>query len=664
MKKRTRIRIWIIVVIVWLMWFSDLSFAAESESEGLKILWMGLNLFVSVLWWIWVFFAKLAGTFLTNKWVYGEILWLDSLLWQYRNVMKNIANFWLWFYFVYVIFNWLINQWKEDITKKLKNIILWLLIAWVWIQASRFFVATVIDISTITLAAAGSFPSQVLSESPYAENAMKTSLREYLNSNGDVGQGKQVSLFPKDQDASSLIESKPVSLVNVESLTGLVDTLMPNADDISWPLYFIWFTILKTDVITSIDSSSDNWIKWTILNTIIQWWTTVVFAIEMLVLCVLSLIRIIYLWMFIVLSPLAILIWCIEKSWEKLWNWDWFLSKFTSQISLKTFFINVFKPTFIVLCFWVALIFVMLLNKLILDFENKCFDMKWVVVCGKGDLQSNANWNKWDKTYSVDIDNDFLHFTLANSWRTLLELVFSVLAVLIVYLIIDFAVRMWNWKDFVSKSIGRLQDWLWNIIKSAPVIPVPSYDEYWKQKWWGALSRNWLQSLSSDGARSLRKGFDAKVSKQTDDVLKMWKIWGDNALTQEQKRDIINAWAGSSFKWLQILDEKIKVINSVKRDLNSGEWMWMTLASNARDGGLWKTEFTNWLNGVRSVDISDLEWKNIVTEWQREPDASKRDLGKLFNNRIYATKYANYFGYRWNYANFDSIKDLDISKKQ
>jgi hypothetical protein len=94
-------------------------------------------------------------------------------------------------------------------------------------------VATVIDISSITLAAAGSFPSQVLSESPYAENAMKTSLREYLNSNGDVGQGKQVSLFPKDQDASSLIESKPVSLVNVESLTGLVDTLMPNADDVS-----------------------------------------------------------------------------------------------------------------------------------------------------------------------------------------------------------------------------------------------------------------------------------------------------------------------------------------------------------------------------------------------------------------------------------------------
>jgi hypothetical protein len=33
-----------------------------------------LNYIVSVLGRLWVFFAKLAGTFLTNNWVYGEIL--------------------------------------------------------------------------------------------------------------------------------------------------------------------------------------------------------------------------------------------------------------------------------------------------------------------------------------------------------------------------------------------------------------------------------------------------------------------------------------------------------------------------------------------------------------------------------------------------------------
>jgi hypothetical protein len=34
----------------------------------------------------------------------------------------------------------------------------------------------------------------------------------------------------------------------------------------------------------------------------------------------------------------------------------------------------------------------------------------------------------------------------------------------------------------------------------------------------------------------------------------------------------------------------------------------------------------------------------------------------LFANSTYATKYANFFDYEWNYTNFDSIKDLDISK--
>ena len=71
----------------------------------------------------------------------------------------------------------------------------------------------------------------------------------------------------------------------------------------------------------------------------------------------------------------------------------------------------------------------------------------------------------------------------------------------------------------------------------------------------------------------------------------------------------------------------------------------MTLASNAGDNGFWKTEFTKWLNRVKPADILDLEWKDIVTEWQREPDVNNRDFKKVFNNSKRATKYANFFGY-------------------
>ena len=147
MAKKALIRIGIVIVVTCVMCFSDWSFAAEWDN--FNIMGFTLNSIVAILSWIWIFFAKLAGTFLTNKWIYGEILWIDALLWKYWNVMKNIANFWLWFYFVYVIFKWLINQWKEDITQKLKDILVWLLIAWVWIQASWFLLAVLIDVSNI-----------------------------------------------------------------------------------------------------------------------------------------------------------------------------------------------------------------------------------------------------------------------------------------------------------------------------------------------------------------------------------------------------------------------------------------------------------------------------------------------------------------------------------
>ncbi len=658
MAKKVLVRICIIVFIIGLMWFSDRTFAAEGD--GLKILWLSLNYIVSVLAWIWIFFAKLAGTFLTNSWVYGEILWLDALLWKFWNVMKNIANFWLWFYFVYVIFWWLIKQWKEEITKKLKDIILWLLIAWVWIQTSWFFVATVIDISTITLAAAWSFPSQVLSVSPYVESAMKKSLSDYLSANEEeVVQGKEISLFPRDQNASSLLNTKTVKLVYAESFTGLVDSLMPNADDVSWPLYFIWFTILKTNVLTSIDTSSDNWVKGVILNTIIQGWTTIVFAIEMLILCVLALIRIIYLWMFIVLSPLAVLIRCIEKSRGKSWNWGWFLAKFTKQISFKTFFINVFKPTVIVLCFWIAIIFVALMNKVVLDYKDRPIDMKWMTMYSEADPQSNANGNPWDKTYKTVMDNDFLRFTLAHSWKTLLELVLSIMTVLIIYHIIKIAVSMWNSEDFVSKSVGNMQRWLETIIGSAPVVPVPAYDEYGRAKK-GALSFSALKRSPWLLIGESKRGLDQVQSSQTDKVLKMWWFDRNDALTQEETMKIVDAWwLGTGLRWLQILDAKRKYINSIKTD----EWKWMSLSSTARDGGFWRSEFKKWLNDVKSSDLIGTEWQNLVNEWQKETDVKKRDLEKLFNNPKYAKLYANYFDYKWDYNNFSSIKDLDISKK-
>jgi hypothetical protein len=364
-------------------------------------------------------------------------------------VMKNIANFWLWFYFVYVIFKWLISS-KEDITQTLKKIIVWLLIAWIGIQASRFFTAAIIDVSTITLSAVGAFPSQVISSSPYVKWSLEMSMPEYLNPSFNyVETGTEYTLFSKNWDKSNLLESTNVQLLHPQTLSGLVDSLMPNADDVSWPMYYIWFSILKTNVLTSIDTSSEKWIKATILNTIIQWWTTIIFAIEMLVLCVVALIRIIYLWMFIVLSPIAILLWCIEKSWQKFLGSDSFFMK---QLSFTSFFINVFKPTIIVLWFWVAVLFTSLMKDVVRDSWNRPIDIKWATVTSVSKWVP-PNGNPWDERYIVKVDNNLISFTLASVWKTFLEIIISILTVLIVYFILKFAVKFGKWKDFMSESI-------------------------------------------------------------------------------------------------------------------------------------------------------------------------------------------------------------------
>jgi len=660
MNRKTWLKIWIIVVIMWMIWFSDWSFAASTSEEDLNVFWIWLNMIISAAAWIWVFFAKLAWTFLTNKWVYWEVLWFDSLLWKFRNIMKNFANFWLWFFFVYTILKWLIKQWKESIanTKKLKDIILWLLIAWVGIQSSRFITATVIDISTITLVAAWSFPAQIISESSYAEESMKQSLKSSFGSGCKV-----LSLFSEYAKASNFLEVKNCELdggsLNEKQL---LDTILPNQEDISWPLYFIWFSILSSYRLPSIDTSSVKWIKATILNTIIEWWTTAVFALEMIILCIVALIRIIYLWMFIVLSPIAILLWCIEKSWEKVFSEKWFISSLWKQIKLKSFFINAFKPTIIVLWLWVSLIFILLMHKVVLDYSGKNLDLWWVTVTSSKDAQSSIKGSEWDQTYTTSIDNNLLKFVSVNMWKTLLELVLSIITVLIVYYIVKIAINIWDWKDFMSEHVSWITNWVGKLLWSMPVIPVPTYDKNWVPKRWN-ISVNSIKTISWSGMASLTNKINTINSEQQEAVNKLWWIWdNEKSLTPTQQNSISAAWSTST--WIGILNAKKIEINKIKTE----EWRWMTLnPQTASNDGFWINQFTNWLN---TVDINALSgekergWQRMVNDRRNLSNKKEeRSLENLFNKTTdHVKEYAKYFWLGDNISSWADLKDADISQ--
>ena len=88
----------------------------------------------------------LAWALVNNSMVYAEVFSFDVVLWQLWNVMRNIANYALWFIFVFKIFRFL-THWQKS--SDMKDLLTSSLIAWIWIQASWFILAVLIDISNI-----------------------------------------------------------------------------------------------------------------------------------------------------------------------------------------------------------------------------------------------------------------------------------------------------------------------------------------------------------------------------------------------------------------------------------------------------------------------------------------------------------------------------------
>ena len=657
MSKKSRLKTWIIVIVIWMIWFFDFSFADNvAQNDNFNVLSFSLNYLGSALAWLWIFFANLAWTFLTNKWIYWEVLWWDALLWKLWNVMKNIANFWLWFYFVYTVFKWLIQQGKEDITKKLKDIILWLLIAWVWIQASWFFTAAVIDVSSVTLAAAGSFPSQMIDSTTYEniEKSVKSSLSQFG--------WKEYVLFPKDSKAAGLLAVYNIEVVE-QSDEKWMDEIMPNDRNVAWPLYFIWFSILQSYKVPSINTSSIKWAKATILNTIIESWTTVVYAIEMLMLCVIALIRIIYLWMFIVLSPIAILLRCIEKSWEKKLFESWLIKWLRKHIKLKTFFINVFKPTIIVLCFWVALIFTSLMNQIVIDYTWRTLNVGGAELSSTKEGSSNINGNVWDQKYTTVIDDNWLHFIVTNVWKTALELVLAIITVIMVYLIVNIGIKMWKWEDFMSKHVSWISESFGKMMSSMPVIPFVWYDKNWVAKE-STISFDALKWIPSAFWTKLNTSIREINADQEDNVRELWWLKKDGELSSRQQSDIISAW--NTARGLDILTAKKEAIGKIKDE----KWKWLTLNPQTSAGNwFWIQEFTKWLNTVDKSTLSwEPAWENMVSDRRAlAPDEKKdqRTLENLFKGTRGSTHvqtYAKFFGLDKSIDTWSELKEADISK--
>lgn len=96
-----------------------------------------------------------------NALVYGEIFHMDIALYQFWNMIKNLANYFVAFFFIWKILKWVTIPWWDLISS-----IPWLLkktiVAAVGIQISRWVIGALLDLSTILTYGVWSMPLAVI----------------------------------------------------------------------------------------------------------------------------------------------------------------------------------------------------------------------------------------------------------------------------------------------------------------------------------------------------------------------------------------------------------------------------------------------------------------------------------------------------------------------
>ena len=667
MAKKSLIKICMLVVVILMMSFSGLTFAAD-DTELMKDVAKIWYLIASILSRIWILFAQGASEFLSNKWVYGEIIWLDTLLWKLWNLIKNFANFWLWFYFVYKLFEWLI---KWEIEKKLKGTLLWLLVAWVWIQASWFFTAVVLDVSTVTLVATSSLSSQLVSLDESTSENMFRNIKGVIDGGIDnsekIENALNISLFPQNEGAYGLVSTTREVLNSKTEVDkkSIMDQILPNAENLSWPLYYLWFFVLKSTNMPTFDSSKDSikTLKSTILNILIQCWTIMIYSLEMIVLFVVAIMRVIYIWIFIVLSPLVVLLWCIRQANGGKWgNEISFLKWLTKHFNFSSFFWNAFKPAIIVLWFSLAMIFVTLMTKVVTDSAD--VDVWWEHFTSYVSKEVGEK-----KYYTSSVEWDVLSFTLRNSWKTILEVVVSIITVILVYLIISIAVNLWG-EDFLSQKAKKVQWLAWDLLWTVPIVPVPWYDKNWQKEThyisaWKVFGIWNKTSLLKDTVSH----YQNIVSIENEEDQKVVRsLFGNTSgyLSQQEQNTITQVMSGNNFGDLKKVKAEIDKIS----DKN---WKWMTLnLETSSNDGFWLNQFGRWLSKVDNNTVIDTNynttWKNMIVWWNSEE--AKKIEDKMLRMQTMFTKvpdsvkaYADFFGLSLTSYDWEHLKELDISKK-
>lgn len=462
---------------------------------------------------------------MTNSFIYGEALHFDVFLWKIWQITRNIANFWLGFIFLYEILKYMLNPSE---TKTPMSIIKDLLKSGIVIQLSWFAIMVLVDISTVLFALVSSFPSQVIGSDAVFSQALNTviesSCPDKIISDNAQPQGnvlckwqKQIIRFMADAGWSKLKNSTEAGIINVEMREGggltkdqLFDTLLPSQDSLSWPLMFIGFEIFKTAQLS--DYSNVQWISdmekdfKQIFQIVLHSGMMILYTLSLLVLMVVLIARVLYLWIFIAISPIVVLLNYLIKPKKQLTN-DVFRD-INKMIKL------IFWPVFYALYISLMIIMLVIFN----------WALKFNMMNYESPIQITDSQLKFD--------NDLISVSMEGGTMRLYDLLLGAIALFLMRNLVQLAIKeetgIKQIDDF-TKNVSKLATWF---IETVPIVPVP-----WSNIKIGAGSV-FTDTILNEKIDSITGDFENKRVNQMHSLGQTFGFDIDNRIKESEKKKL------------------------------------------------------------------------------------------------------------------------------
>ena len=549
------------VFLFWISFSTDISQNWTSWEWWSSFSYMIMSI-ADLLWTIWFIFPIIAWKLLTNVFVYWSVFNLDVTLWNVWNFSRTLANFIIWFLFIYLIFKYILSFSDKD-ASLIKSWLPKIVISSILVNMSWFLVWVVIDISTILIAAFWTMSWNMVETPPLV-----------LPKNVEIS----VQKCNPSQNPACIKSSLQTNVKNKNALT-LAD-LQTYETTISWPLIFLWTSILE------ITASKDKLFNqaydfqakkfkhwWAAIKAITKIFIFLMFIIPIIILIVVNIVRIFWLWIYIAFSPLLLLDWIWGKN--KLWSVN-------KAFAFKNAIWLIFSPALVVLWFSVSII-------LILWVADALNTVEWTNTYEERVKRTFLLWDSWNWIFVTDFwqAQDSEESASKYIWWFFGYLITTILLVILVWSILKLSFKASEVTSWIADKMFSFSE---EVFKTIPV-PTPMWKvSIWSLKalWWKIQSIPWERM--SKQANELTKMFSLQQDlnwSQASDIVsnlsssnkKVFEDWVNNALSEIEK-----------FKWKRevekspniqkIIDELIKQINS------KASSVWLTSVSSQ----LWKAK--------------------------------------------------------------------------